>query len=61
MEPYLLGMGFGINSSILMVNDLETTRHYFKDTLGFSLPNKTDKAAFNGSIMTSAQLPTCHF
>jgi cbb3-type cytochrome c oxidase subunit III len=61
MEPYLLGMGFGINSSILMVNDLETTRHYFEDTLGFSLSNKIDKAPFDGSIMTSAQFADMSF
>jgi mono/diheme cytochrome c family protein/rhodanese-related sulfurtransferase len=49
-KPYLLGLGYGINSSTLIVKDLEATSVYFKDTLGFDVPDKFREGSFDGSI-----------
>ena len=52
-EPYLLGLGTGINSSTLFVDDLETTRNYFKDTLGFNFTDEIKKGTIDGSLVSS--------
>src|SRR6187402_377577 len=38
----LMGSGYGINNTTLLVNDLKATRKYYADTLGFDMP-KPDK------------------
>lgn len=55
----LLGAGFGINSSTVIVNDLQKTRNYFADTLGFEMPENDgfDKGLHEGSIFTSIDFP----
>jgi cbb3-type cytochrome c oxidase subunit III len=52
-EPYLLGLGHGISSSTLFVNDLEATRNYFKDTLGFDVSDKVEKGTIDGTLVSS--------
>ncbi len=52
-KPFLFGLGYGINSSTLMVDNLDSTLKYFRDTLGFTVSNKVRKGDFDGSIMTS--------
>lgn len=49
-EPYILGEGYGINSTSLFVNDLEATRTYYKDTLGFNVSEKVNKGLSEGSL-----------
>ncbi|MFT5885414.1 MAG: cbb3-type cytochrome c oxidase subunit III [Arcticibacterium sp.] len=52
-KPYLLGSGYGINSATLFVDDLDATRNYLRDTLGFTISNKMEKGTFDGSIVSS--------
>lgn len=55
----LLGAGFGIEHTSFLVRDLEKTRTYFADTLGFNiaLRDSTEKAAFDGTTSASVYLP----
>jgi cbb3-type cytochrome c oxidase subunit III len=50
----LMGSGYGISNTTLLVNDLKTTRKYYADTLGFDMP-KPDKfdTVFDAGISTS--------
>lgn len=59
-EKYsLLGSGYGINSSTLLVHDLEKTRDYFADVLGFDMPLPKDftKGTLDSSIIASIHFP----
>ena len=56
-EPFLLGSGFGINSTTLLVDDLESTADYFRDTLGFDVPSDLEKTAFPGTHLTFISFP----
>ena len=38
----LLGVGFGINSATLVVQDLDSARNYFTKVLGFNMPLPKD-------------------
>ena len=55
----LMGNGFGINNSTLYVNDLDSTRDYFTETLGFFIRNKHafGEGAFEGTISLPISLP----
>lgn len=55
----LLGAGFGINKTTLLVSDLQKTRDYFADTLGFSVPgtDRFETGIYEGSIITSIRFP----
>ena len=44
-----MGNGYGIHDATLLVNDLETTRTYFRDTLGFNLRSQTMKDSLTGT------------
>jgi mono/diheme cytochrome c family protein/rhodanese-related sulfurtransferase len=48
-KPYLLGIGYGISSLSLVVNDLEATREYFQDTLGFLIRGEVEKGMYGGT------------
>lgn len=52
-KPFLFGQGIGITSATLMVNDIEATVEYFKDTLGFSVRRGAEPGVFDGSLTTS--------
>ncbi len=55
----LLGIGFGINNSTLIVKNLKSTRDYYADTLGFNIPDsdKFKKGVSDGSIITTVRFP----
>jgi cbb3-type cytochrome c oxidase subunit III len=54
----LMGLGFGISSATLLVNDLKAAREYYADSLGFDMP-KPDKfdTIFDAGISTSIYFP----
>lgn len=59
-DPYpLLGAGFGINNSTLLVNDLKSTRDYYADTLGFDVPgvDEFENGIFEGTVTTEIEFP----
>ncbi len=51
----LLGDGFGIGKTTLLVQDLDSARNYFTDVLGFSMPtpDKYDKGLFDSTLSAS--------
>lgn len=55
----LLGIGHGLHGATLMVNDLNRTRDFYTDTLGFKMAeaNKFEKGFFDGSLVTSINFP----
>ncbi|MFK7953133.1 MAG: c-type cytochrome [Ekhidna sp.] len=55
----LLGAGFGINSSTMIVEDLKSARDYYADTLGFALDDadEFEKGLIEGSITTTFGFP----
>ncbi|MTI39267.1 c-type cytochrome [Fulvivirga lutimaris] len=56
-KPFLLGTGFGINSATLIVDDLKSASAYYKDTLGFDVPDKTQNSAYAGSKVFYISFP----
>ncbi|WP_436516081.1 c-type cytochrome [Ekhidna sp. To15] len=56
-EPYLLGLGFGINSASMVVEDVQATRSYFMDTLGFNIRDNTSRGSYEGTIAVKATFP----
>ncbi|MEQ8477118.1 c-type cytochrome [Fulvivirga sp.] len=48
-KPFLMGTGFGINNATLIVDDLKSASAYYKDTLGFDVPDETQNSAYAGS------------
>lgn len=52
-QPFLLGMGYGINNPSLFVNDMEAASNYYKDTLGFNIRGGVSKGSFEGSVSSS--------
>lgn len=56
-EPYLIGSGYGINNATMLVEELGTAGVYYKDTLGFNVPAKTDQSAFKGIKVTAISFP----
>lgn len=55
----LLGIGHGLHGATLMVNDLNRTRDFYADTLGFKMAeaDKFEKGYFDGSVVTSINFP----
>lgn len=55
----LMGRGYGINNSTLIVEDLDSTRKYFTEVLGFNIPDweKIDKGIIEGTVTTSIYFP----
>jgi mono/diheme cytochrome c family protein/rhodanese-related sulfurtransferase len=51
----LIGDGFGIQSATLIVKNLDSTRNYFTDVLGFSMtpPKRYAKGIYDGTQMAS--------
>jgi cbb3-type cytochrome c oxidase subunit III len=51
----LLGEGFGIARTTVVVKDLDSARNYFTDVLGFSMPShmKFEKGMFDSTLMAS--------
>lgn len=51
----LMGNGYGIASSTLVVKDLQSTRDYFSETLGFAKPkpDETNEGLFEGTTNSS--------
>jgi cbb3-type cytochrome c oxidase subunit III len=54
----LMGLGFGLSSATLLVNDLKAARDYYSDSLGFDMrkPDKFD-TVFDVGITTSIYFP----
>jgi cbb3-type cytochrome c oxidase subunit III len=54
----LMGLGFGLSSATLLVNDLKAARDYYSDSLGFDMrkPDEFD-TVFNVGITTSIYFP----
>jgi cbb3-type cytochrome c oxidase subunit III len=48
----LLGMGYGIDNSMLLVHDIETASKYYKEVLGFNMPSpdKYKKNTYEGTV-----------
>ena len=55
----LLGVGFGINSATLVVQDLDSARNYFTKVLGFNMPLPKDfqKGIYDGTLSASVNFP----
>jgi len=55
----LLGQGYGINNLSLVVQDIDSTRKYYSETLGFMIPpsDEYDKGIFEHTIKTSIRFP----
>jgi cbb3-type cytochrome c oxidase subunit III len=49
----LLGDGFGFDNATLIVENLDSTRKYYNDTLGFNFPEKYEKGIYEGTELTS--------
>lgn len=47
--PFLTGQGIGINSVTLMVKDIDSALHYYKDTLGFNIRSTSKAGVFPGT------------
>lgn len=58
-EQQLMGSGFGINSSTLIVQGLKSTQKYYSEVLGFAIPNADEfaKGVFEGSISSAINFP----
>ncbi len=56
-EPFLLGIGYGIHNVALLVKDLEATRNFYRDTLGFNLRGSFDEGLIDGSVTISTMFP----
>ncbi|MEO1023708.1 MAG: c-type cytochrome [Bacteroidota bacterium] len=52
-QPFLLGSGYGVNDASLFVQDIEKTRTYYADTLGFTVRSATRKGTFDGTLSAS--------
>lgn len=54
-----MGEGTGFDKTFFLVKDLEKTRNYFADTLGFSIPNskRFQKSNYEGVMTTRMRLP----
>lgn len=50
--PILTGRGTGLNSISLMVNDIDTTINYYKNTLGFNIRTTPKTGVFPGTKST---------
>lgn len=55
----MLGAGFGINNATLIVQDLDSARKYYAKVLGFemALPDKFQKAIYDGTLSASVSFP----
>jgi cbb3-type cytochrome c oxidase subunit III len=58
-DHFLMGSGYGIHSSVLLVKDLESTQKYFSEVLGFNISkrNQSEKGVIEGTISTVINLP----
>lgn len=56
-QPYLFGLGFGINSASVVVEDVHATRSYFTDTLGFNIRDNISRGSYEGTIAMKATFP----
>ena len=55
--PYLFGRGFGINNAGIVVNDLQASQDYFRDTLGFSIRDRITRGSYAGTNSVKATFP----
>src|SRR6478609_9551760 len=53
----LMGSGYGVANTTLLVNNLKATRDYYADTLGFDVP-KPDKF---DTVFNNGRRTTIHF
>ena len=55
----LMGRGYGINSSTLFVENLDSARKHFTEVLGFNIPypGKINKGLFEGTVNTTIPFP----
>ena len=55
----LLGAGFGLDKSTLLVKDLKRTRDFYADSLGFDIPDsdKFKNGFYDGSVITTVRFP----
>ena len=56
-QPYLMGLGYGIYGTTLMVDDLEKATSFYMDTLGFDIDDEISEGDLTGSIVTTASFP----
>lgn len=57
----LLGDGFGFDNVTLIVENLDSTRKYYNDTLGFNFPDKFDKGIYEGTELVSMSFANFSF
>ncbi|MHA4844159.1 VOC family protein [Flavitalea antarctica] len=53
----LPGDGFGIYSATVMVKNLDSTRNYYINILGFKMPEKFEKRIYEGTLMAYVAFP----
>jgi len=56
-KPFLMGNGFGLHSYTMLVEDLEAVAGYYRDTLGFDVPEDYEKSAYTGSHLAFISFP----
>ncbi len=58
-DSQLLGAGFGITSATLIVKNLDSTRKYYAEVLGFDmpLPEKFEEGIYKGTLSASVYFP----
>lgn len=57
----LLGDGLGFDNVTLIVENLDSTRKYYNDTLGFNFPDKFDKGIYEGTEQVSMSFANFSF
>lgn len=58
-EPFLQGRGYGFNSAIISVQDIDSTKKYFSEKLGFTFenPDSFEKGMFEGTLTSAIAFP----
>ncbi|GAB5554653.1 MAG: hypothetical protein Sapg2KO_42440 [Saprospiraceae bacterium] len=58
-EPFLQGRGYGFNSAVISVQNIDSTKKYFSEKLGFSFqnPDGFEKGLFEGTLSSTISFP----
>jgi mono/diheme cytochrome c family protein/rhodanese-related sulfurtransferase len=52
-QKFLLGQGIGINSTTLLINDIEAGIKFYEDSLGFNIRGDAKEGVFDGTLSTA--------
>lgn len=54
--PFFMGKGYGINSTTILVDDLDSAKNYFKVNLGFNIDDEITVGDFDASLVATIDL-----